>query len=80
MCEGVKINTLKSVACSRFQTIEKFEHTTDDDEKENCSTINIIIRSTLCSRFFPATSSSNICRTCHKMTLSDKKKSDVLKC
>lgn len=42
MCEGVKINTLKSVACSRFQTIEKFEHTTDDDEQENCSTINTI--------------------------------------
>lgn len=42
MCEGVKINTLKSVACSRFQKIEKFEHTTDDDEKENCSTINTI--------------------------------------
>lgn len=43
MCEGVKINTLKSVACTRFQTVE---HTTDDEEKENCSTINRIIRST----------------------------------
>lgn len=31
------------------------------------------LRSTLCSRILPATSSSNICRTCQKMTLSDKK-------
>lgn len=73
MCEGVKISTPQSVACSRFQTIEKFEHTTDDEEKENCSTFNRIIRSTLCSRFLLVTFRSNMCRNCQKMTLSDKK-------
>lgn len=66
MCVDVKINTLKSVACSRFQTTEKVEHTTDE-EKENCSTINIIIRSTLCSRFLIVISRNNICRTCQKL-------------
>lgn len=70
MCEGVKINTLKSVACSRFQTIEKFEQMMT---KRKIVQLLTQLRSTLCSRFLPATSSSNICRTCQKMTLSDKK-------
>lgn len=77
MCEGVKINTLKSVACSRFQTIEKFEQMMT---KRKIVQLLTQLRSTLCSRFLPATSSSNICRHCQKMTLSDKKKSEVLKC
>lgn len=70
MCEGVKINTLKSVACSRFQTIEKFEQMMT---KRKIVQLLTQLRSTLCSRFLPATSSSNICRHCQKMTLSDKK-------
>lgn len=70
MCEGVKINTLKSVACSRFQTIEKFEQMIT---KRKIVQLLTQLRSTLCSRFLPATSSSNICRHCQKMTLSDKK-------
>jgi hypothetical protein len=60
ICEGVTVT--KSVTCSRFHTLERWENTLDEQIVRK-------LRSVICTKVVNFTSTVSICRTCQKMTL-----------
>ena len=63
ICEGVTVT--KSVTCSRFHTLERWENTLDEQIVRK-------LRSVICTMVVNFISIVSICRTCQKMTLGTK--------
>jgi len=68
LCEGVTVT--KSVTCSRFHTLERWENTLDEQIVRK-------LRSVICTKVVNFISVVGICRTCQKMTLGTKNRWSV---